>query len=132
MKKAFNYGERLRSLRQMRGFSQEWVALEAEITTSYYGMIERGTANPTVSMLENICSVLNISIVDIFMDDHAYEPPELDELSLQILHRVEGRSDREKELILSIIKSAFKLQSENKATPHKDCAAVAPADFSSD
>ncbi|MDE6728566.1 MAG: helix-turn-helix domain-containing protein, partial [Oscillospiraceae bacterium] len=68
MDNEFNYGERLRTLRRERGFTQEEVAMRADITTSYYGQLERGTANPTVSMLEKICCVMGISIADIFSE----------------------------------------------------------------
>lgn len=104
----FKYGERLREMRQKSGLSQEEVALAADITTSYYGQIERGTANPTVGMLEKICAVMDILIIDIFTDEKN------DPITIQILQRLAGKSDREKELILSMIKSAFKLQAENK------------------
>ena len=109
----FKYGERLRALRKERGLSQEEVALRAEITPSYYGQLERGTANPTVSMLEKICAVMGFSISDIFIESNT-NIFNIDTLSMQILHQLHGKSDREKELVLSMIKAAFKLQSENK------------------
>ena len=51
MDNKFDYGERLRQLRCERGLTQEEVSLRADITVSYYGQLERGTANPTVSTL---------------------------------------------------------------------------------
>lgn len=89
------------------------MALEADITASYYGQIERGTANPTISMLEKICAVLGVSLAALFTKAGA-DQPNLDPLSAQILYRLKGKTDREKELILTIIKAALKLQSENK------------------
>ena len=111
----FKYGEQLRLLRKKSGLSQEEVALEADITPAYYGQIERGAANPTVGMLEKICAVLGISIVDIFIENpNGQTDTDTDPLIGQILYRLAGKSDREKELILSMIKSAFKLQAEHK------------------
>lgn len=111
---AFNYGERLRSLRRERGFTQEEVALRADITTSYYGQIERGSANPSVALLEKICAVMGISISDIFTDADT-NPLNIDALSMQIIYQLNGKSDEEKELILSIIKNAFRLQKTKDA-----------------
>lgn len=111
MKNVFNYGERLRSLRCERGFTQEEVALRAEITTSYYGQIERNTANPSVSLLEKICAVMGISISNIFTDEDT-NILSADALSMKILHQLNGKTDKEKELILSMIKTAFRLQNE--------------------
>lgn len=113
MDEKFKYGEQLRQLRKKSGLSQEEVALEADITPAYYGQIERGAANPTVGMLEKICSVLGISIVDIFIEN-PNEQTNTDPLTAQILYSLAGKSAREKELILSMIKSAFKLQAEHK------------------
>lgn len=114
MDNVFNYGERLRCLRSERGFTQEEVALRADITTSYYGQIERGSANPSVALLEKICAVMGISISDIFTDADT-NPLNIDALSMQIIHQLNGKSDEEKELILSMIKNAFRLQNLKKS-----------------
>ncbi len=113
MNGGFNYGERLRKLRKERGLTQEEVALRAEITTSYYGQLERGTANPTVAMLERICFVMGISITDIFTSAET-NLLGIDALSIQILHQLSDKSDSEKEIILSLIKTALKLRQPMK------------------
>lgn len=109
MNNEFNYGERLRTLRRERGLTQEEVAMRADITTSYYGQLERGTANPTVGMLEKICCVMGISISDIFSeaDTNLFG---IDALSMQILHQLSDKTDEEKAIALSLIKTAFKLR----------------------
>lgn len=112
MNNKFNYGERLRQLRQERGFTQEEVALRAEITTSYYGQLERGTANPTIGMLEKICGVMGIPIVDIFVEADT-NLLGIDALSMQILHLLSNKTDNEKTIALSLIKTAFKLRNKN-------------------
>lgn len=109
MKNNFNYGERLRQLRRERGFTQEEMALRAEITTSYYGQLERGTANPTISMLNKICDVMGISITDIFTESNT-NLLGIDALSMQILHFLSDKTDEEKSTALALIKTAFKLQ----------------------
>ena len=114
MNNVFNYGEQLRSLRRERGLTQEEVALRADITTSYYGQIERGAANPSVALLEKICAVMGISISDIFTNADT-NPLTIDALSMQIIHQLNGKSDEEKELILSMIKTAFRLQNSKKS-----------------
>lgn len=113
MEKNFQYGERLRELRKQRGLSQEEVAFRANITPSYYGQLERGTANPTVSMLEKICAVMDFTISDIFTETNT-NPLNFDAVSIQILQQLHGKSDREKELALSLLKTAFKLRDERE------------------
>lgn len=105
----FNYGERLKKLRSVSGLTQEEVALRADITTSYYGQLERGQANPSVAMLEKICSVMKISIADIFTEANT-DILVIDTVSMQILHQLSDKTEREKEIALSLIKTAFKLK----------------------
>ncbi len=111
--KCFKYGERLRKLRKERGLSQEEVAMRADITTSYYGQLERGTANPTVLLLEKICAVMGFSLNDIFAETST-NLLGIDSLSMQVLQQIHGKTDREKELVLSLMKTAFKLQNEKQ------------------
>lgn len=108
MEEKFRYGGRLWQLRAQVRLSQESVALAAGITTSYYGQIERGTANPTVETLERICDALGVSVNDVFTGLET-EPLRTDKTSGQILRILNGKTEKEKELILSIVKAAAKL-----------------------
>ena len=67
MNNNFNTGERVRELRVKYGLSQEQLALHAEITTTYLGLIERNLKNPTIKIIEQICNALNISLADFFL-----------------------------------------------------------------
>lgn len=58
--------EVVRQLRLARALSQEQLALEANITPSYLGLIERGKKNPTVRTVEAICNALDIRLRDFF------------------------------------------------------------------
>lgn len=113
MGRKINYGERIRELRKERGFSQEQIALRAEITTSYFGQIERGQANPSIDLLEKICEAMNVKTSDIFTDTNT-NLLGIDSLSMQILHQLNGKTDKEKEIVLNIIKNIFRLQETSK------------------
>ena len=109
MNNNFSIGSRIRQLRTDRGLSQEQVALKAEITTAYLGMVERSQKNPTVMTVEKICHALGVSLVEFFAD--SFQPNnDLDEVSTQILHQLDGKSTEEKQAILAIIKQALKIQ----------------------
>lgn len=105
----FIYGKKLRELRIERGLSQEEVALSADITTAYYGLIERGRANPSVALLEKICRVLAVRLSDIFMDNHN-NILEIDHFTMQVIYQLAECTDQEKELILSVIKQMVKFK----------------------
>ncbi len=69
-------GWNLRALRVERGFSQERLALEANIDRSYVGRIERGQENVTVAALESLAGVLEVEVKDLFasVDENAPRP----------------------------------------------------------
>lgn len=58
-------GERIRQLRQQKGFSQENMADQLNISTTAYGDIERGKTDVTLSRLHQIASVLGTGITAI-------------------------------------------------------------------
>lgn len=108
MKTNFNIGNRIHELRINRGLSQEKLALRANITTTYLGLLERNQKNPTVKVIEQICSQLNISLSDFFSPSPVPEKP-VNTVSLQILAQISDRSADEKLLILQVIKDISKL-----------------------
>ena len=107
MNNNFNIGKRIHELRLEHGLSQEQLALQAEITPTYLGQIERNLKNPTVHIVEKICSSMNVSLADFFSP--ATEIKEIDLLSKQILSQITNRTDDEKKIILNIIKQIFQL-----------------------
>ena len=108
MKTNFNIGERIHELRINSGLSQEKLALRANITTTYLGLLERNLKNPTVKVIEQICNQLNISLSDFFSSSSVPEKSE-DSVSMQIITQISDKSEEEKLLILQIIKDITRL-----------------------
>lgn len=104
----FNLGERIHELRVKSGLSQEKLALRANITTTYLGLLERNLKNPTVKVIEQLCNQLNISLSDFFSTSKDTVKPE-DALSLQIITQISDRTEEEKQLILQVIKDVLRL-----------------------
>ena len=65
---AINVGERIRYFRNLRGWSQETLALRAEINPAFLGHLERGLKSPTIKTLEKIVRALDISLAELFAD----------------------------------------------------------------
>lgn len=108
MNNNFNTGNRIHELRIQQGLSQEQLALRSEITTTYLGLIERNMKNPTVKIIEQICNSLNIRLSDFF--SASVNPSDtIDPTSAQILAQLGGLTQKEKELILQIVKNTVKL-----------------------
>lgn len=59
-------GLRIKYLRSIKKWSQEDLALEANINKNYISDIERGTRNPTLMILERIANALDISLSELF------------------------------------------------------------------
>lgn len=104
----FNLGERIHELRVNSGLSQEKLALRANITTTYLGLLERNVKNPTVKVIEQLCNQLNISLSDFFSTSKTIENQE-DALSLQIVTQIRDRTEEEKQLLLQVIKDVLRL-----------------------
>ena len=59
------FGKNLRSVRENKSLSQEEIAKQSKISTTYYAGIERGEENPTFTVIENICKALKIKSSEV-------------------------------------------------------------------
>jgi len=58
-------GLNIRKYREKKGWSQEYLALEANLHRAYIGQIERGEKNIGLINLEKIAKALNIEFDDL-------------------------------------------------------------------
>ncbi len=59
-------GMRIRYLRSLKKWSQEDLALEANINKNYLSDLERGTRNPTVVIVDKIARAFGITLTELF------------------------------------------------------------------
>ena len=96
-------GQRIKKLRQERGFSQEQFAEKLGIASRTLCGIEIGKNFFTSDTLEKILSELDITLEDLFAVN--YLQPK-DVLKTEIVNTVNSLQDREKiEIIYKIVKS---------------------------
>ena len=62
-------GERIRKIREGKGYSQANVAEDLEITPGAYAKIERGETDTPTSRLFQIAKSLDVSVRDLFADE---------------------------------------------------------------
>lgn len=62
----FNFGNRIRELRKLKGLSQEELAHNANLHRTYVGMIERGEKNITLINVEKLAIALGVNVRDFF------------------------------------------------------------------
>ncbi len=60
------FGEKVKSLRTEKGWSQEKLALTADLDRTYIPSIEAGKRNVSITVIEKIAIALDINIVDLF------------------------------------------------------------------
>jgi XRE family transcriptional regulator, regulator of sulfur utilization len=58
-------GEKIRHIRELKGFSQENLAKEIQLSITAYGDIERGKTSPDLIRLEQIAKVLGVKLKDL-------------------------------------------------------------------
>jgi transcriptional regulator with XRE-family HTH domain len=61
-------GSRIRELRKRRGFSQEGLALAADIDRSFMGQVERGQRNVSFATLYRLAAVIGCDLADLCRD----------------------------------------------------------------
>ncbi len=65
-KAAKSFGRRLRELRTRRGWSQEQLATEADISKNYIGEIERGENNISIYYISRLAAALGVTLGELF------------------------------------------------------------------
>lgn len=102
---AVRLGERIKSLRTSKHYSQEKLALLAGINTAYVGQIERGEKNATVRSAAKIAKALELSLSELFekIDEDLGTRHEKLSIPLKAYYFLSERSPAEQKRIYSII-----------------------------
>jgi transcriptional regulator with XRE-family HTH domain len=58
-------GQRIRELREGKGFSQEGFSLEVNLHRNYYGRVERGEQNLSILNLMKIAVILDVDLGEL-------------------------------------------------------------------
>ena len=65
-------GDKIKKLRELKNYTQNYMAQELELSLSGYGKIERNETDSTISRLEKIASVLGIDVNTILSFDEKH------------------------------------------------------------
>jgi transcriptional regulator with XRE-family HTH domain len=67
-------GEKIKKLRELKNYTQQYMANQLEISQSGYGKIERNETDISITKLEKIAGILQTDIVSIliFEDKHIF------------------------------------------------------------
>jgi transcriptional regulator with XRE-family HTH domain len=59
------WGRKIRAFRKLKGYTQETLANELDISISIFGEIERGNRLPSEELLAEIADILNITVEEL-------------------------------------------------------------------
>jgi transcriptional regulator with XRE-family HTH domain len=62
----------IRTIREMKNFTRDFVAGEMDMSTSGYGKIERGEIDITISKLYKLSDIFGVSITDLLFFDASF------------------------------------------------------------
>lgn len=65
---AKTFGINVRRVRRERGFSQEALAHEVQLATTYVGQLERGRRNPTLAVVEKFAIALDVNPLELLRE----------------------------------------------------------------
>lgn len=98
------FGERIRHLRKVRGWTQQGLADRAGMDYKYVGSVERGEMNLTIDNIERFCAAFGVEAFHLFFfgADPERVPQEIDARRIQdLLRDVEADA---RPLLLSIFR----------------------------
>lgn len=93
--------DKINALRIERGWSVNYLAMEAMLTQSTVNNIFMRHTEPKISTLRSICSAFGITLAEFFAE-------ETDEKDDELLRRVKTLSDKEKQALLILLRSKNK------------------------
>ncbi len=111
-------GDRIRIIRNDKGFSIEELAHRAGISTAHLGYVERGDRSPTVDMLGKIIKALGITFEEFFTNFH--EPNDTtdniedtddtdDTILAYLINRLNVMNSKDKKDMLIILDTMFRI-----------------------
>jgi transcriptional regulator with XRE-family HTH domain len=75
-------GQRIRTLRRLKGWTQQELGDEADVNYKFIGEIERSRQNPSFMILEKIATALGVDLYELFRFEQEFQNRKIVEASL--------------------------------------------------
>ena len=89
--------EKIDKLRKERGWSVNYLAMEAELTQSTLNNLYTRKTEPKISTLRSICKAFGITLAEFFNDEETADD--------ELIRRVKGLSGENKSALLQLLKN---------------------------
>lgn len=97
-------GRRIRSLRSVKGWTQQELGNRADINYKFLGEIERGQQNPSFGVLAKIATALEVELPELFRFEHEIsDRNELEARIRQILKTIPDDALRQILMLLRVL-----------------------------
>jgi len=98
------FGRRIRSLRNLKGWTQQELGERADINYKFLGEIERGQQNPSFEVLTKIAKALGIEILELFRFEHeTLDRNHIEKIINEILKDISDDSLRQVLILLQVL-----------------------------
>lgn len=88
-------GNKIRKMREQRGWAQHKLAIESGVSPSYIRDLEKGLKCPTVEFLDAICFAFGITLADFFTEKKEET----------LIDRVSSLTEKQKQLLNDFLNS---------------------------
>ena len=88
----YHFGEKLRSVRERKGYTLKVVATQAGVSESLISQIERNRVSPAIDTLLSLADVLDINLEFLFEEYRRKHP-------VQVIRKTERRISKEEDII---------------------------------
>jgi transcriptional regulator with XRE-family HTH domain len=101
-------GQRIRSLRNTKGWTQQELGEHADVNYKFIGEIERGQQNPSFAVLVKIASALGVELQELF----GFEQDTMDRKDVedQINAIIQSLPDEDLGRVLSVLRVLYPVQ----------------------
>jgi XRE family transcriptional regulator, regulator of sulfur utilization len=101
-------GQRIRSLRDIKGWTQQELGSQADVNYKFIGEIERGQQNPSFNTLVKISTALGVELPELFrFEDEITDRKEIENRIITIIKAV---SDENIGKILLMLRVLYPIQ----------------------
>ena len=103
-------GRRIRSLREMKGWTQQELGEAADINYKFLGAIERGQQNPSFDILVKVASALEVELPVLFQ--FGYDAVDRKEMEKRLNGILKSLPDATLNQVLLILDTLFPVRDE--------------------
>jgi len=99
-----NIGKNIKKLRKEKSWLQKQMAVELNISQSYYNKIENGQREPSLEVVKKLANMFNVSVDQLLDEETVLTEIKIEDKSIiEKVNLIQELTDREQSIIYEII-----------------------------